>query len=195
MDSLANLFNSPTGIEFEGKTFRLRQPTLMECGEYQRQLESEARAGAARATELPDEDRRRLLRDVAADIAANRYRYGGEVCVESLRSPEGVARLMSIICREQGMTYDIALRLCDQKLRECVAIVAGELAADPKSPAVAALLASLGLPPNFLKSASPDSSTCPSEAPPTSKPSDGFPSGSSKPSTPESAEPTADTPS
>lgn len=175
--TLADLFNAPTGLDFEGKTYRLRQPTLLEAAEYQRHLEAEARAGAARATELAEEDRRRLLRDVTADIAAGRYRYGGEVCVESLRSPENIARLLAIIARDQGMTLAVAQRLCDAKLRECVAIVAAEHESDPK--ALAALLASLGLPPNFLSGSSSDSPTHPSAAPPTSSPSAGCPSGKS----------------
>ena len=169
MPSLADIFNSATPIEFEGKTYKLRPPSLIEAGEYQRWLEAEARAGAGRATELPEADRRQLLRDVIADIAAGRYRYGGAISVESLRDPVNVARLMSIICADQGLTFAIAQRLCDQQLRECVAIVAAEYESDPK--AVGQLLASLGLPQNFLSGSSSASPTSPSEPPPTSTPS------------------------
>lgn len=159
MAGLADLFNSPTGVTFGGKTYMLRQPTVTEALAYQRTIEEDARANAARSVDLPEEDRRQLLRDVNKDITAKVYAWGQEVCVLSLRTVDGIARLMSIICADQGMTEAIALRLCDEKLRECVAIMGAELDDDPKSQR--ALLAALGLRPDFLTTSSTPSSDSP----------------------------------
>src|SRR5262245_28079885 len=126
--SLADLLNAPTEIEFHGKKYQLRQPTLLECGSYQRWLEQEARAGAARATELSEEDRRNLLRDVQADIASQRYAYGGELCVKSLQTPTGIAKLTSIIT---GMSEQAAQQLVEQRLTEVAAIIVGAMEEDP----------------------------------------------------------------
>jgi hypothetical protein len=182
MDSFGNLFNSPTGIEFEGKTYKLRQASAIECGEYQRHLEQEARATIRRDTSLSEDERREQLADVNADIAAKRYRYGGIVAVKSLRTVEGVAKLISIICADQGMTEAIALRFCNEKLRETIAaikIAEAEESQDPKElAAIPTMLASLGLPLTFLSSGLSGSVTHPSEPPPTSQPSGDSPSGS-----------------
>jgi hypothetical protein len=171
MQDLAELFNAPEKIEFEGKTYLLREPTLVEAGEWSRWFQAEARASAARATELPEEDRRRLLRDVNADIAAQVYSWGSEACVIALRSPEALAQLMTIVCRDQGVTHALALRACKARLHEIArALLAAEQGDDPEKKALARqLLTSVGLPANFLSASWSPSST--STDPPRSPPS------------------------
>ena len=174
--TLADLFNSPSEFEFEGVVYKLRQPTLIECGQYQRWLEQEARAGAARATELDEADRRNLLRDVQADIAAKRYAWGGELCVQSLRTPDGIAKLTAIICADQGMTEATAKKAAEQRLWEIAAVIAAaqeeEQRTGKANPQLRELLARLGLRPDFLSTSSSDSATNPTDEPPTSSPSD-----------------------
>lgn len=172
MPSLAELLNSPSELQFEGKTYLLREPTLPECGLYQRWLESEARASAAAATELPEEDRRQLLRDTNQDIAAKVYAWGGEVCVKSLRTPDGVAKLFSIVCADQGLTFAMARQAVDKSLREIAAILLGAAAEDDpeKKAMLGQTLLRLGLPANFLSSSSSDSPTGPRAAPSASTP-------------------------
>lgn len=175
MHAIDDLLNSETGIEFEGKIYKLRQASAVECGQYAKCIQSEARAGIINDTALTEEERRLQLRDLNADIAAKRYRYGGEVCVLSLRTVEGIARMISIIGEDQGLTYDIALRFCELKFREIIAaikVAEAEESGDPKElAALPALIASLGLPPTFLSSGLSDSAIPPSEAPPISTPS------------------------
>lgn len=173
MATLAELLNSPAEFTFEGQTYKLREPTLLECGEYQRWLESEARASAAASTDLPEEDRRQLLRDVNADVAAKRYAWGGPECVLSLRSPDGLAKLMSIVCRDQGVTYPLARQMCVARLWDIArALLAVEQGDDPEKKArLAALLKSMGLPPDFLSSVSSDLPTSSAAGPPPSWPS------------------------
>lgn len=160
--SLAALLNSPTEftveIDGEERTFSLRQPTLLEAGQYQRWLEQEARAGAARATELTDEDRRNLLRDVQADIAAQRYAWGGEECVRSLRSQTGVAKLMSIVC---GVNEHLARQAVEKNMLAIADLLVGELENDPTGKALGSLLRSVGLPTSFFHSSSSSSPTSP----------------------------------
>jgi hypothetical protein len=151
-ESLADIANSPTTIEFEGKTYFLREPDIVQCGEYTRHLESEARAAVSRAVELPESERDRLMRGVIADIAAKEYKYGGEIATKSLRTVDGIAQLLSIICRDQGMTFDIAKRYANSRLSEIIAVMATTAAeTDPKVRAqLPDILASLKLAPTFL---------------------------------------------
>lgn len=163
MASVADLFNSPEEFVYENQTYRLREPTLIECGEYQRWLESEARASACAAVDLPEEDRRNLLRDVIADIASKRYAWAGEECVYSLRRADGMAKLMSIVCRDQGVSYQLALKMCQARLLEIARVLlAAEQGDDPEKKAlVRQLLKSVGLPHDYLSSLSSDSPTTP----------------------------------
>lgn len=172
---LATLLNTPVPFHFEGATYHLRQPTIDEAGEYQRQLEAEARASAGRAAELPEEDRRNLLRDVNKDIAAGEYSWNSEVCVKSLRTPEGVARLLAIVCKDQGVTYKLARKIVEKNLEEIAALLlAANAGADPEAKKLlGSYLKIRGLPENFLDSSSSDSATPPTAAPPTSTPSEG----------------------
>lgn len=189
MPDLAELFNAPEKLEFEGNTYLLREPTVVEAGEWSRWFQAEARASAARATELPEEDRRRLLRDVNADIAAQVYSWGSEACVVALRSPEGLARLMCIVCKEQGVTYPLALKICTARLHEIARVLlAAEQGDDPEKKALARqLLTSVGLPANFLSDSwSPSSTnTDPGPSPPsaTSAPDSWRSSSSPRPAT------------
>lgn len=164
MPTLADLLNSPTELAHNDKVYKLRQPTLMECGQYQRWLEQEARAGAARATELSEDDRRNLLRDVQADIATQRYAWGGELCVRSLQAPTGIAKLMSIVCADQGLTERTAREVVEKRLTEIAALLVGELEADPSGNSLGQLLRSLGLPANFFSTSSSPSPTSPTPA-------------------------------
>lgn len=175
MISIADLFNSPTDFPVGEKVYKLREPTLEDRGLYQRWMESEARASAAAATDLADEDRRNLLRDTNADIAAKVFAWGGEACVKSLRSPDGVAKLFSIVCADQGLTYKVAREAVDKNLLDIarlLRIAEEEGESDPaKKAELAALLRSVGLPGNFLSNSSSGSPTTPSGVPPTSSPS------------------------
>lgn len=172
MTSLADLLNAPSDFEHGGKVYKLREPTLLECATYQRWLESEARASAAAATDLPEEDRRNLLRDVNADIAAKRYAWAGAVCVDSLRTPQGIAKLMSIVCADQGVTYELALKMCEARLADLARLLlAAETGDDPeKKAALGQLLRSAGLPENFLSSSWSAPATGTSEPAPTPSP-------------------------
>lgn len=172
MATLADLLNAPSEFVYkdaDGKehTYQLREPTLMECGRYQRWLEQEARAGAARSTELSDDDRRNLLRDVAADVAAQVYAWGGEVCVKSLRTPTGIAKLLSIICEDQGVTFQDAQQMVQQRLYDIAALIGVLMEEDPSGKKLEAVAAKLLLPQTFFSTSLSSCATPPTESPPT----------------------------
>jgi hypothetical protein len=160
--TLSELLNAPTEITMDGVVYKLRQPTLLEQATFERWLEQRAREAAARSVDLPDEDRRQLLRDVNADIAAGVYSFGGPACVTSLGTPAGLVKLISIILACPEAT---AQKLVDKQLEEIVACILAGGDHDPKL--MAAVLAKVGLPPDFLSRSSP---TPPSTTPsPTSR--------------------------
>lgn len=181
--NLTDILNAPTELEFEGRVYKLRQPTLMEQAVFARWLEQRARDAAGRAVELTEDDRRQLLRDVNADIASGVYDWGGEACVRSLRSPSGLAKLLAVILADQGVTEATAAKILDRSMREIAAVVVSKVTDDPNS--LRATLATLGLPADFLGSYSSPSRTRPSttgsttspDSPPTSSSSS---SGSSE---------------
>ena len=157
--TIADMFNSPSELKFEGKTYHLRQPTLEEEGEYQRWLEQRAYDAIERRTyqdqAQQDRDRNALNRDVAAGL----YEWGGVICCESLSTPVGVARMTAIVLRGQGVTPALAKRIVDLKVREVTAAVVSKVRSDPKSMAV--ILETLGLPPDYLSGISSSGSPTP----------------------------------
>lgn len=145
--NLADLLNAPTEIELDGVVYKLRQPTLMEQMTYQRWLEQRARESASRAVDIPEDERRQLLRDVTADIAAGVYEWAGPVCVKALQTPGGLAKLIHIILADQKCTEAISRRLVDKQLAEIIAVLMKD---DHQGKDLAPLLAKLGLPSAFL---------------------------------------------
>lgn len=151
--SLADMLNSPTEVEFEGKTYRLRQPTLVEMGEFQRWLEQRAYDAIERRTyqdpAQQDRDRRNLNNDVAAGV----FEWGSEVAAAACQTPAGITRVFQLILRDQGLSAEAVRRMIDLKLRELTAIVISKRHSDPNS--LRAVLATLGLPEDFFSSNSP----------------------------------------
>ncbi|VTT98940.1 unnamed protein product [Gemmataceae bacterium] len=162
--NVADLLNAPTEVTLGDKVYKLREPTLMEQATYARWLEQRARESAARAVDLPDEDRRQLLRDVAQDISAGVYDWAGPACVKALQTPTGLSKLLAVLLADQGVTDAIAREILDKWLSEVIAVVLRN-DYDPKD--LAPLLMKLGLPPDFL---SKFSATRPSEKTSTTSP-------------------------
>ena len=157
--TLADMLNSPSEIKYDGKTYLLRQPTLLEQGTFQRYLEQRAYDAIERRdyqdARQQDRDRNALNRDVAAGV----YEWGGEVCCQSLQTQTGIAKLLNILLRDQGVTEELARKIVDRQVKEIAAVLASKAVSDPK--ALGQILSSLGLPENFLStvSSAPPSST------------------------------------
>lgn len=182
--TLADLTAAPAEITFEGKVFKLRPPDQLEQGMFARWLEQRAREFVMRATDVPPETQDRLIRNVASDAAAGRYDFGGDTYTQALGTPLGMAKMMALIFRKTmpelgSSAEEWATKIVAQKITEAVAVMQAELLDDPK--ARAAVLASVGLPPDYLDpkspptsdTSSPSSSTPPSETPPACPPSSG----------------------
>lgn len=143
---LPSLFNVGAEFEFDGAKYKLREMTLLECATYQRWLEVRAREAAGRATDLPEEQQRRLLADVIADIAAGRYAYGSENFTASLTSQAGLTKYFELVlCVDSALAERIVLH----GIAQYKAALDVMRANDPK--ALRQLCTTLGLPPNFLQ--------------------------------------------
>lgn len=146
--TFADLFNAPVEMEFliDGKkrTFKLRRPTALETALFQRWLEQRARDAIGRATYQSEEERAEDRRLCNRDIACGEYEWGGELCIKSLRTPGGMAKVVSIILSDQGVTEEMAREMVEQKLKELAATIFGEECPDPNLRR--AVRAMLGLP-------------------------------------------------
>lgn len=168
-----DLFNAPTAFTLDGQTYRVRQPGQLEQGEYQAWLEQVAFDAINRRTYQNDAEKLASLRMHDQDCAAGVYDWGGEVSVRRISTPKGLAKLLSIICRDQGLTEALAERLVQQEQKKIAALMVSRVTQDPK--VLEATLQTLGLPRDFYSSSS---ATHPSAAPPTSSPSAGSPTTS-----------------
>jgi hypothetical protein len=169
MSTLADFVNAPTEIEFNGTTYRLRQPDLNEEGEFQRWLENQALHKIEMADKeiLDDAKRDRARQSHFQDCAAGVYESGGEIYGKALISQTGMAKMLSIILRDEGVTPGIAKAMVKVKIREVLAVLISKVTSDPK--VREAVLAKLGLPNDFF---SRNSATPHSETPAASKPSE-----------------------
>lgn len=151
--TIADLVNAPSEITFEGQTYRLSPPSLLQQGEFQRYLEQKVLDGINRR-QYPDEKARERDRANFNDRSgAGYYEWGGEYAAHAAIQPAGYVKLLAIIGREQGLTLAIAERLVKQKLHESLAAIMSRIVSDPKE--LGAILTMLGLPADILSSPSP----------------------------------------
>lgn len=173
--TLADMFNAPGEFALRDEatdtveTFRMREPNQLEQGEFQRWLEQLAFDNIASRKFQTEADREAALRVWQHDCAAGVYEYGGVVCIRRLTDPnlKGLAKLMEIVCRDQGMTHQKATAIARNEQIRLVALISKQATDDPK--ALEAVLNRLGLPSDFFSS---NSATPPSAAPTPSSRSD-----------------------
>lgn len=151
--TLAEMLNAAAELEFEGKTYRLRKPTLLEEGEFQVYLEQCASDSIERREWKDPDDKLAAQNLVTRDCAEGYYESGGEGYVRAVSNPRRLPRLLAIICRDQGMTPQIAERLVQTEMKKIAAILISKVHDDPKS--LGAVLATLGLPADYLSRLSP----------------------------------------
>jgi hypothetical protein len=143
----ADLLGAPTEFVYKGKTFQLRAANQLEQAKFQRWLEQRARDAVERA-DVSDERRRAMDAGVTDAIAAGEYEWGGELCIRAIRTPAGLAKLVSIVLADQAVTLPMAQEMVESKLKEIAAVMFAKVADDPK--ALAAALEKLGLPENYF---------------------------------------------
>jgi len=157
--TLADILNSPTTIHGpDGTEYQLREPTMMERGQFQRWLEQRAREAAGRATELPPEEQRQLIRDVNTDVAIGLFAWGSAACVQALQTPDGIAKLYSLTL---GVSAERAAAIVAHNQAEVVALIAAHMSGgtDEEKKALRRMLVSLGLPADFLDNSNAFSSS------------------------------------
>lgn len=155
MSTLADLLAVPTFLTFEGKEYPLREPTLLEQCQFQRWLEDRAKAAAGRSVDLPADMQDRLLVAILQEVAIGTFEWGGLPSIMALRTKTGQAQLLHIILSPDHpeVTPEFAARMIDRHQREAVAAMAAKAVTDPKD--LRAVLATLGLPVDFLSGLSP----------------------------------------
>lgn len=146
----ADIFNASTPIEFKGKTYRVRKPNGNERGEYQRWLEKRAYDAIERREYRKGKESQREVdrTNLSVREAAGVFEWGGEACIESLRSQEGGAKFLEIMLHDQGMTLEMAEEWTANKLAEVAAACVSRITNDPK--VLGAALNRLGLPADFF---------------------------------------------
>lgn len=157
--TLADILNAPTTVRGpDGTEYQLREPTALERGMFQRWLEQRAREAAGRATDLPPDEHRQLLRDVNTDIAVGTFAWGGAACVQSLQTPDGTAKLYSFVL---GVSPEKAADIIAHNQAECVAVIAAHMSGgtDEEKKGLRQMLVSLGLPADFLDGLNVNSSS------------------------------------
>lgn len=172
--TIADLLGLGRNITFEGTTYTLRKPTLLQEARFSRRLEQRAMDAVARQTGIPDEDRDKLIRAVTRDIAAGYWEVDSPGYVEALSTPDGMAHMLylTLSADHPDVTEERARDLVGHAMKE-ISVVLMASNPDPKvQAALPAVLTMLGLPPDFLSgsgSGSSASPTPPSTAtPPTS---------------------------
>lgn len=171
--SIADLLGVGDTFDFAGVKYKLRRPTLLEQAKFSQWLKDKAKAEAARG-DVPDEVRDGLYRAASRDAGELYYEVDSPGYVAALQRPAGFARLLQIVLETDHpeVTEEIVYEMLQSGLKEKFAQLVIAEHDDPK--AVAAVLAILGFPPDYLSSnatSSEGSSIRPSEPQATSPPS------------------------
>lgn len=150
MSTLADFVNAPTEIVFKGTTYHLRQPNQLEEGMFQRWLEQRALEAIERGVYAEEARRDRDRQLHFQDVATGVYEAGGAVYAKASMMPSGMAKMLSIICKDQLLTEAVAKELVKHRLKEICATLISKATSDPK--VLEATLATLGLPSDYFSS-------------------------------------------
>jgi hypothetical protein len=166
--NIADVFNVSTEVKGpDGTVYQLRKPTLVEQGFFARWLETRAHAAVDRSeASEAQKDRRHHLIDV--DAGLGKYEYDGAIAMEALYTPAGMAKILAIVCRDQGLTDEKAEELFLANAREVAARILMKAADDPK--ALRPLLGALGFPMSWLECEESESSSSNSSTRPSTEP-------------------------
>lgn len=170
--SIADLLGVGDTFDFAGVKYKLRRPSQVEQAKFSQWLKDKAKAEAARG-DIPEDVRIGLYRAAMRDAGELYYEVDSPGYIAALQCPAGFAKLLFFILQTDHpeITDEHVYAMLEQGLKEKFAQLVAAENDDPK--AMAAVLAILGLPPDFLSTAaasSSDSSTPHSEAPKTSTP-------------------------
>jgi hypothetical protein len=165
MTSLENFLNLNKEFEFEGKKYTTAPLDDIGEGVFSVWLEQRAYDAIERRTYQDEkqkiEDRRTLTQDVAIGL----YEYGGVLCFRATQWPPGIAKVIEIICKSQGMTEAIAKRFVNHKLKEIAVTFVSQLP-NVSEEAMGTLLNRYGLPGDyFTRDLKPETAPAPAPVP------------------------------
>lgn len=169
MTSLDAFLASNKEFEFEGEKYTTHP--LDEAGEAEFSVWLEQRAYDAIERRVYQDEKQKLedRRLLNHDVAIGLFEYGGLLTYKALQWPPGIAKVMHIICKRQGMTEAIAKRYVNHKLKEIAVAFVSQLP-NVSEEAMSSLLNRYGLPGDYLTR-----NTKPSEATPAATPAPATP--------------------
>ncbi len=145
---MTDLLNTEKPIEWEGKTYLLRKPSVEEEGRYSVWLEMNARDANARDITKSDDERRKADHQITLDSAAGVFDFTGELAAKSLQSVRGSVKLVSIITGGDIDTMDRMFRAKAWEVAELLGKAVYDTDGGGKQ-AAEQLLKRLGLPHDF----------------------------------------------
>lgn len=161
----ADIFS--VGAEFkgpDGTVYVIKKPNGYQQGEFQRWLEQRAHDAVERSIASEDSKaRRHHLIDI--DAGLGKYEWDGPLALEAMWTPVGIAKILTIICRDQGVNDSKAEEILAHSIKEVAVKMLMRAAKDPK--ALAPVLGALGLPMDWMESEPSDSSSSSSPTPPS----------------------------
>lgn len=135
--TLGDLFNAPTEFKLDGETFRVSKPGQLQQGEFQRWLEQLAFDRINSRTYQSDAEKALSLRMHDQDCAVGAYEWGSPLSLQRIQTQRGLAKLLEIICREQGLDANKAQRLVEENALGLIQVFRDKVTADPKALALA----------------------------------------------------------
>lgn len=155
--TIGDLFNAPTEFKLGDEVFLVREPDQVQQGEFQKWIQQLVFDDINSRTYQTDTDREMSIRLHNRDCGAGIYEWGGKCSIERIQTQRGLTKLISIICRDQGLTDKKAEQLVREQaagllqvFRDKVAAEEAEGAPDPKG--LEAIMSKLGSPSAFFLS-------------------------------------------
>lgn len=135
-ERLAELLNVSTAYDFEGKTYKLEKATLEQRAEFSQFCidAAEHHAETRRKRGGSQEAFEATMKGIAADVAAQKYEFEGEVCLAAMNQPAGQTMYLYIMLRDRypEVTLEIARRMYEAKI-QTVQKALEEVRSDPKA--------------------------------------------------------------
>ena len=135
--TLAHLFNAPTEFVLDGEKYLVSKPDQLQQGEFQRWLEQLAFDRINSRDYQSDAEKARSIRMHDQDCAVGVYEWGSPLSLERIQSQKGLAKLIEIICRDQGMTPGKAQKLVEEQALGLLQVFKDKVTDDPKTLALA----------------------------------------------------------
>lgn len=149
--TVADLLGVGRSFEFMGKTYELREMTLVEQARFSKWLKDRAKLDAVRTPDATEEEQQQILRAVLRDIGEGWYEIDSPGYVAGQNNPAGTAEILYItLSRDHPeVTREVAEKMVADALKEAFLQVVAAEKHDPKALELVCL--SLGFPADYLQ--------------------------------------------